>query len=137
MKKQEAMTLYHEGFNCSQAVLAPFSQELNLDEKLALKLASGFGAGMRCGDMCGAVTGALMVLGLKEGHKSKVEVNEHVSEFHEKFIKRHGANRCIDLLGYDMMNPEEVAIINEKNLKRLKCDCYIKDAVEIVEEMIK
>lgn len=41
-KKQEAIQLFEEGFNCSQAVLGAFSKDLNLDQEMALKIATEF-----------------------------------------------------------------------------------------------
>ena len=141
-KQEKALNLYHSGFNCSQAVVAAFSEDLNIDEKMALKLASGFGSGMRCGDMCGAITGALMILGLIDGQEvatdqeTKKQMGLRVDQFHEHFINRHGANRCIDLLDYDMRLPDSKIPVEKKQLKRVKCDSYVKDAVAIVEKMI-
>ena len=67
--KEKAMSLFKEGYNCSQAVFLTFSDELGIDRDTALKLSSSFGGGMgRLREVCGAVSGMFMVAGLKEGY---------------------------------------------------------------------
>lgn len=64
----KATAKFEEGYNCAQAVLYAFREDLQLDENDALKLACGFGAGMgRKEEVCGAVTGAILALGCKYG----------------------------------------------------------------------
>ena len=113
-KKQEAIQLFEEGFNCSQAVLGAFSKDLNLDQEMALKIATGFGGGSRNGELCGAVAGALMVLGLKEEQGSIV---------------------CKDLLGYDLSKPEEYQILVEQGKFKTDCPKYISCAIELLENL--
>lgn len=70
-KKEKALNYFSQKFNCSQAVLSTFAEELGISEELALKIGTEFGGGARRGELCGAVSGALMVLGLKYGHFHK------------------------------------------------------------------
>lgn len=69
--KEEAIALYKKGFNCTQAVLTVFSDDLQIDREMSLKISTGFGGGLRNGELCGSVSGALMVLGMKDGHYIK------------------------------------------------------------------
>ena len=64
-RAQLAIEKFSNGFNCSQAVLSVFAEDLALSEETAVSIASGFGGGARNGQLCGAVTGAVMALGLK------------------------------------------------------------------------
>ena len=60
MNKREelARQAFKEGYNCSQAMVAAFSDLMGMDKKTALRLASSFGGGMgRMREVCGAVTG--------------------------------------------------------------------------------
>ena len=67
-----AVAKFQEGFNCSQAVMYSFSDELQIEKEIALKLACGFGAGMgRKEEVCGAVTGGIIVIGCKYGRGEK------------------------------------------------------------------
>ena len=64
MRHADAAKLDHERlFNCAQAMLGAYAEELGLDRAQALKVATGFGGGMgRMGGTCGVITGAYMVL---------------------------------------------------------------------------
>ena len=53
---EQAVENHKNGFNCSQAVLDHYCEQLGLDRKTAFKIAAGFGNGMRMGKVCGAVT---------------------------------------------------------------------------------
>ena len=79
-------------FNCCQAVLVTFAQEMGLTEEQAYDLGANFGSGMRCGSVCGTLTAALMVLGMKRYD----EVAS--SAFLRKFREDHGAIECAALL---------------------------------------
>ena len=69
MYKQKAEMLFKQGYNCSQAVLLAFCDELNLDKETAARLASSFGGGIgRMREVCGAVSGMCMVAGLCKGY---------------------------------------------------------------------
>lgn len=136
-KADQAAACFSEGFNCAQAVFTAYSEELGLDEQTALRLACGFGAGMgRLGNTCGAVSGAILLLGLKYG-KSKKEDNparertyELVREFTKRFEERNGTTICRELLG------DEPAKIKDPEPFRTICPKMIRDAVEIVEELL-
>jgi C_GCAxxG_C_C family probable redox protein len=67
MNKSEKAVEYKSRYNCCQAVLLAYADELNLSPDFLIKLGVTFGSGM--GGMegtCGALVGAQMVLGLKK-----------------------------------------------------------------------
>ena len=67
-RKEKAVELFKEGYNCSQSVVAAYADVIGLDEATALKIASSFGAGMgRMREVCGAVSGMFMVAGMLTG----------------------------------------------------------------------
>ena len=67
-KAEEAVALFQQGFNCSQAVLSVFAPDFGLDRDMARRISQGFGAGIaRTDDICGALSGAIMVIGLRYG----------------------------------------------------------------------
>lgn len=142
-KINEAISIFEDGFNCAQAVLSVYSNDLLIDRELALKIASGFGGGSRNGELCGAVSGAIMVLGLKDGHYIKGD-NElkHRSyrlakEFTDRFREVHGDIVCKNLLGYDLSIPEEYKILEEKGMFKTECPKFISTAVSILETMLE
>ena len=60
---EKAVALFHEGYNCGQAVTAAFAGEMGMSEEQALKLSVGFGGGMgRMREVCGAFSGMVLVL---------------------------------------------------------------------------
>ncbi|WP_243346412.1 C-GCAxxG-C-C family protein [Parabacteroides sp. FAFU027] len=140
-KKQAAISCFQNGFNCSQAVLSTFSEELGLTTETALKISTCFGGGMRNGEVCGAITGGLMVIGLKYGHSkqgddtTKTRAYQLTREFTQQFKEKHGTLLCRQLLGYDLSDPEQLAIIKEKQLFDTICPRIIEDVVEMVEKV--
>lgn len=140
---KKAQELYGQGFYCSQAVLAAFSEELGLEEKQALQVASCFGGGMCKGEVCGACTGALMVLGMKYGRysaddwDSQTKANEIALSFLEQFAKENGSYICNDLLGCDIATPEGKAYARERKLFGEFCPEMVASAVRIAEQLLK
>jgi C_GCAxxG_C_C family probable redox protein len=139
-----ALSLHENGFNCSQAVFATFSEALSIDQKTALRIATCFGGGMRMGEVCGALTGALMAIGMHDGHdiegdlEEKQRVNDMTAVFVQKFMARQGAVRCQDILdGYNSSIPKEREIIESKALFETKCPLAIERAVKMVEEALE
>jgi C_GCAxxG_C_C family probable redox protein len=139
-KAEESVSLFNEGFSCSQAVFAAFVPELGLDKATALKIASSFGGGMaQMGEVCGAVTGALMVLGLQYGRtqaddiETKMRNYELVQEFFKKFKEHHSSIICKELLGLDMSIPEEKTLIHERKLTATECPKFVETAARILE----
>lgn len=141
-RRDEALQIFDCGFNCSQAVLSVFCEQLNFDKDTALKISTGFGGGMRRGEVCGAVTGAIMVIGLKEGHflegdiESKGKTYELVKQFESRFEKLNESIICKQLLKYDLSVDAELVIIKEKGLFDSICPKVIKDAIDIIEEIV-
>jgi len=141
-KIESAMHLHNNGFNCCQSVFAAFSDEINLDEKTALRIATGFGGGIRIGSVCGALTGALMVLGMQNGHdtfndlEEKQRVNEMTIGFIENYKAAVGNIACKDILGFNPSIPCESEEIERQELKAVRCPNAIETAVRLLMEMI-
>ena len=102
-KKEYAVYLKHNGFNCAQAVLMAYQDELGLDTDTIKKLGSAFGTGM--GGMkgtCGALVGAnidefLKINSLITDLAGEAEDGEYVLP--DEFIELSGAITCQDLKG--------------------------------------
>lgn len=97
-KRAEQAAEYKKKFNCAQAVIMAFKEEIGLSEENLLAMGSGFGSGM--GGMeatCGALCGAAMTMGFlnKSGQPTKLLTSEMLAEFKEKA----GATICKDLKG--------------------------------------
>jgi C_GCAxxG_C_C family probable redox protein len=139
----KAADAFSEGFNCAQAVFSAFAPSNGIGEREALKIASGFGAGMaRLQEVCGAVTGAFMVIGAANGdevptdHAARKKTYEDIRTFEKRFREIHGSVLCRDIIGADMNTEEGRRIIKERDLFNTVCAKCVRDAAEIVEDMI-
>lgn len=142
-KVEVAASCFEEGFLCSQAILSTYCEESGLDRDMALKISAALGGGMaRMGGVCGAVSGAFLVISLKYGH---VKADDHqgkdktyslVREFVDKFKSRNGSFICKDLLGCDINTPDGLEQAREKNLFSTVCPKFVRDAAEIVEQLL-
>ena len=139
----ECVACFKKGINCTQAVVSAYGPQFGLDRDAALKIAAAFGSGMGMGETCGAVTGALMVIGLKHSKVkgttllSKEKTTEIAHEFIEKFKKRHGTVVCRELLECDVSTPEGIKTAKKEKHFKQRCPGYVKDAAEILEEVLK
>ena len=67
--RETAMNNFLKGYNCAQAVLIAYCEELGLDKDTAAMLSCSFGGGMgRLREVCGAVSGMFLVAGFKKGY---------------------------------------------------------------------
>ncbi len=140
----QAVTLFQQGFNCSQAVCAAHAVTLGLPRDLALKIAAGFGGGMgRHGEVCGAVSGAIMAIGLKTGPieatdtSAKEDTYALTDELIVQFTARHGSILCRELLGCNIGQPEGQQYAREARLFTTRCPLFVHDAAEIVSTLIE
>lgn len=143
-KKQKAQELFKSGYNCSQAVLGVFCEELGLDFDTAMKLASSFGAGMgRMREVCGTVSGMFMAAGLAfaSPNDSPSEKGEHykrIQELAKRFKDKNGSIICRELLqGVETTtgsNPEQRT---ENYYKKRPCVELVGDSVGIFEQFLE
>jgi C_GCAxxG_C_C family probable redox protein len=143
MTKEFVLEQFLQGFDCSQIVLAEVSEDNGLDIETARRVAACFGGGMWCAGCCGALTGALMAVGLKYGHSLPHEVNRKdlaltvMGELRQKFLIRHHATDCKDLLGHDLSIPEEMQSILDKGLITSVCPEVICSTVDILKDYLR
>lgn len=144
--REYAIELFKQGYNCSQAVIGAFVDELPVDREDIMKLASSFGGGMgRLREVCGAVSGAFMACGLKYGYSEPCTNEEkaahyaRIQEFAARFKEMNGSIVCRELLG--LMDKEEISHIptprTEEFYKKRPCIKIIGDAAELFEKMLE
>lgn len=137
----EVLELFEAGYNCTQAVLSVFSNEMGIPKETALKISAPFGGGIAgYGNFCGALTGAIMVIGLKYGNSSatdyerKKKSTEKTSELIDSFEKQYGSCNCCDLIGMDIkkINPSEwkTKILNIES----PCPKFLETVIIFLEE---
>ena len=107
-----AVSLFKEGFNCSQSVVVAFADKYGFTREQALKMSASFGGGIgRMRETCGAACGLFLLAGLETGstegadRDGKAANYALVQELAEEFKQRNGALRCADLLGLSKKEP--------------------------------
>ena len=139
-KVDHVMECFNGGFDCSQAMLSTYGEDLGLDKKTALKISCGLAVGMaRLGSTCGAVTGAYLVIGLKYGkclpddNEAKEKTFALIQEFDKRFTAKHGSVNCRELVGVDLRYGDKV--FAKKQVQAI-CPGLVKDAAEILEQIL-
>ena len=104
--------MFCKGYNCAQAVVTAFHEELGMTESEAARLSSSFGGGMgRMRETCGAVSGMLLAAGLLWGYdtpgddEAKAAHYRLVQKLAGKFRERTGSILCRELLGNPPSDP--------------------------------
>ena len=143
-KSDKAKELFKSGYNCSQAVLGVFCEELGLDFETAMKLASSFGGGMgRMREVCGTVSGMFMAAGLAyaSASSSAAEKGAHyarIQELAQNFKDKNGSIICRELLqGVESSSSPKPSERNETYYKKRPCVELVGDSVEILEEYLR
>ncbi len=132
-----AIETFNKGIDCDKAVFSAFENDEILSPKEDRYIHS-------CGEFpglphskCGAVSGAgCVIFHYKEnvGHEDTAE--EMWQRFKDKFLERNSSLKCTDLIGYDLSVRRDAMEVMEKEVIKKTCPKYIKDAVEILEEVI-
>ena len=149
-RKEQAVALFKEGYNCSQAVFVTYADLFGLDRETALKVSASFGAGIgRMREVCGAACGMFMVAGMLTGQTegadqaAKKQNYEVVQLLAEEFKKENGGTYiCRELLSRaGAMTAAETGIATdttpekrtEEYYKKRPCLRVIEGAAAIVE----
>jgi len=136
----EAVSCFHEGFNCAQAILSTYCEEFGMDKQTALKISCGLGVGMgRLQETCGAVSGAYLLIGLKygtfskENGQTKEKTYALVREFAKLFEERNKTTNCREILDIDIIHGDKQVARERVNAI---CPKMVQDAAEIIEEIL-
>lgn len=144
-RREDAMALFEQGYNCAQAVAGAFCDKTKVDFETTMRLASAFGGGMgRLREVCGAVSGMFMVTGLVYGYDSPKDIEakknlyKQVQSFANSFKERNGSYVCRELLslpdGADNPVPEARTA---QYYKKRPCKELVGDAAEILEKFME
>ena len=139
-----AVEKFLAGYNCAQAVLYSFCDDLRFDQDVALRLACGFGAGMaRKQEVCGAISGGILAIGLKHGRGEgqdrtpTEETYRIVRELMSRFESKHGSCICGALLkGCDLNTPDGRRYFKENDLLNKTCVGCVETVVETLDEVL-
>ena len=143
-RKETAIALFEEGYNCCQSVVLAYADLLAPDRQDLARLASSFGGGVgRLREICGAVSGMAEVLGLLYGYSGpetgavKTEHYSLIQNAAKSFEERNGSLVCRELLSlakkHDDPVPEPRTPAYYHNRA---CSAFVGDAAEILDHLI-
>ena len=142
-KREIAEQNFLNGYNCTQAVVLAFADEIGMDKDMLLKISSSFGGGFsRLREICGAVSGIGMVVGAIEGcdfsvagQDAKAKHYALVQKLAGAFKEINGSIICRELLGAKLAatNPTPDARTPEY-YKIRPCAKLVGDAAEILQK---
>lgn len=142
-KAEQAKENFREGYNCCQAVVLAFSQELGIDKITLAKLGSSFGGGMgKLREVCGGVSGMFMVAGMLLGYSdpcAQSEKAEHyklIQELAAKFKQEYGSIICRDLIIESATGSHIPAERTEEYYKKRPCGEYVGFCARIIAELL-
>lgn len=146
-KREIAENYFVEGYNCAQAVVLAFADEIcssDEEKERLLKISSSFGGGFgRLREICGAVSGMGIVAGALYGIGSGTateQKSEHyalIQKLAGKFSEINGSIICRELLGAKKAaaNPTPDARTPEY-YKTRPCAKLVGDAAGILESLL-
>lgn len=144
-RKEKAMFLFLEGYNCTQSLVLAFEDLIGMEREQLARIASPFGGGMgRLREVCGSVSGMFQVLGFLYGYDEpgnlevKKELYARVQELAQRFEERNGSIVCRELLGLSVKREAPTPEARtEEYYKKRPCKELIGMAAEILDEYIR
>ena len=143
---EKAVSLFKEGYNCSQSVVAAFADLYGFTEEQALKMSASFGGGIgRMRQTCGAACGLFLLAGLESGctegkdREGKEANYKMVQGFAEEFKKRNGSLICAELLGLAKSAPTPATpeARTAEYYKKRPCVKMVEEAARIFAEYLE
>lgn len=142
---EKARELFKEGYNCAQAVVGAYAEEIGLPKETLMKLASSFGGGMGgLRESCGAVTGMFMVLGLLKGYdgaKADEEKKAHYAKIralHDGFVAEHDTIVCRELLAATPGKLQSDPLPRTPEYYKVRpCVRFVESAAKLLDEMLE
>lgn len=141
-----AVSLFKEGYNCSQSVVAAFADMYGFTREQALKMSASFGGGIgRMRQTCGAACGLFLLAGLETGctegknREGKEDNYKFVQQLAGEFEKRNGSLTCSRLLGLEKNAPTPTTpeARTEEYYKKRPCVKIVEEAARIWVEYLK
>jgi len=144
-RADKAREMFFEGYNCCQAVVGAFAEDLGMDKVTAMKFAEGLGGGMgRMRLTCGAVSAMALLAGLANSTglpknlQKRGEIYALIRDMAKEFSDKNGSIICAELLGAAM--PKDDSPMPQERTaeyyKKRPCPECIHDAALIVEKYL-
>lgn len=144
-RKEEVISLFKKGYNCSQAVVMGFADEVGVSKEELARFSVCFGGGTgRMRLTCGAVNAMFMVAGLlyssSDGSpQNKNEMYKKTQELAARFKAAFGTINCGELLGGRGIKADASPVSEvrtEEYYRRRPCIGCMEAAVDILEGFI-
>jgi C_GCAxxG_C_C family probable redox protein len=142
-KVKEATECFSGNCNCCQSIIMTYGPQFGLEKELSIRMGTGFAGGIaRHGEVCGAVSGSIMIIGLAHGMNDENDIEarektyELVNEFIKRFLEKNCFIDCNELLGCDLRTPEGRAFAKDQGLFDTLCPNFVKEAAEILEDLV-
>ncbi len=142
-RAERAKELFLQGYNCSQAVLGAFCEDVGLDFETTIALSSSFGGGMgQLREVCGAVSALFMIVGLKKGYTSptdkeaKTQHYKRIQSLAKRFSEKRGSIICRELLTMKPTGTVEHHDRNEQYYKSRPCLVLVEEAARLAEQLL-
>ena len=140
-RKETAAEYFRQGYNCSQAVVLAFKDEIGLDEEVLARMSVGLGGGVgRMREVCGAVSGMAIVIGYLKGDgtpDARNAVYPVAQEACRQFKELNGSIVCRELLaGVPVTTGGTAEPRTEEFYKKRPCAQLVEIAVETVEKVL-
>lgn len=141
-----AVSLFKEGYNCSQSVVAAFADMYGFTREQALLMAASFGGGIgRMRLTCGAACGMFLLAGLETGctdgkNREGKEANyKLVQQLAAEFVRRNGSMTCSELLGLakNAPTPTSPEARTAEYYKKRPCVKMVEEAARIWAEYLQ
>ena len=134
--------LFMQGYSCSQAVAAAFSDVTGVSPQRSARMVSAFGGGLsRLREVCGAVSGMAFVLGILYGYdrpedeQGKKELYRLVQQLAGEFREANGSIICREILKNPPSDPNPTPRTAEF-YKARPCARLVVSAAEILDRYI-
>lgn len=140
-KREKALALFAQGYNCAQAVAGACAPCYGIAEKDALRLTAGLGGGLAGShrEACGAVMGAVMALGASledDSPEAKKQANALGKRALADFQAKNGSVNCAELLRQPDIKSASAADPRLHAHPGIRpCARFVLDAVEIVHDI--
>ncbi len=137
---EDNMTRYD---NCTQSIVAAFTEVLGLEDDGVFKAASGFWGGMVSSLTCGVHSAGVILMGmimgrerLDEGLDGLLPMVLPTQELIRRLNERLGSHSCKELTGVDFTNLEQ-AMAYRLSDDHKKCIVCVADGAEEIAKLIK
>ncbi len=140
---KKAEQLFLDGYNCAQAVIGAFCEDMDMPFDTAMKISSSFGGGMgRMREVCGACSGMFMAAGMLCGYATpetgpvKAEHYKRIRDMADAFRAENGSIVCREILKKDAEVGGTPSERTEKFYHARPCMKCVCSAAAILEEYI-